>query len=305
MKYISILIGIATLGLSAGCKKDNYNMPVPTASGIAVSPIATYQELLPGAMLNFSLGIWSPDSVTTFGVRFMFPGTSAYVSLPEYPDTTKAPEFAGAWGTFEYAMPPSVAAVDTTMKFKVLAGTKNNSYEKEYVVRMRSLGNQRLRLYSPTASGYFKFTALDLLKSTGVPTSFPSLTTDITVATISATYPVSGQTVNVIVGWNSGNGTKFKVITAAQYLAAPSTYAAVYVPATTSNEFTGVSSLGAKTGISALLINNYYMAKVNRNGVFSYVAMNVKVSPLTISTNIGSTTVFNLVKEYLEIEIRK
>lgn len=311
MKYISFFLLMVTVGLIQGCTKDDITATTAEA-GIQYNPIINYQEAYPGTIVTFKLGVTSPRPVVNFGIRFLFPGSTAYVSLPEYPDTSNAAEFTSGWGIFEYALPSSLTALDTTIKFKFVASTTDSTYEKEYSIKMKSIGNQRLRLYSPAASGFFKFTALDLLKGTVAPTSFASLTKDIVVDTTTAKNPVTGETFNVIKGWKSGNGTKFKTATAAQYTAATSTYATAYASIAAASEFVAVSSLGASTtlngaayNVGLLVVNNYYIAKVNRNGVFSYVAINAKTIPITISTTIGSTSTVNLLREYLEIEIKK
>jgi len=301
MKYLSYLLLLCGFCFFSGCKKD----PVAaSAQGIEFNPIKPYQEALPGAVVNFKVRIKSSEPVTSFGIRFKFPNTTDYIALPAYPDLSQPAEFTPGFGIFEYALPPAATATTTEMKFKFIATTASKSYESEYTVKMIGTGERRLRLYNPEAASYFKFSALDLLGSTGVAGE-AAATKDLLATTFTVTNNITNQRFKMLNGFTSGNGTKFKLATLAQYNAAAQ-YATAYASIAAANEFNGASTLGAVpgTGTGLLVAGTYYIAKINRSGTFSYAGISLKKIPSATSATTTASSI-DLTNEFLEAEIKK
>ncbi len=301
MRYISVLILVCGLTWLSGCKKEE---EVAAPEGIIFSPIKPYQEAKPGTIINFKVRVRAPEPVTSFGVRFMFPNTTEYVSLPQYPDLTQTAEFTGQNGLFEYALPASAVAINADMKFKFIATTASKSYESEYTVRLKTTGAQNVRLYGPTNYSYTRFGALDLLNIAGVPQSAPVLTMDLTSLILS--FPYLNRNYDLIVGFSSANGTKFKLVAAADYNLAPAQYAAKYAATAATSEFNSVSVVSAVGSLTQGLLtaSTYYIAKVNRNGVFSYVGIAVKKIPAAV-LQLSDIPVQQPGAETLDLEIKR
>jgi hypothetical protein len=299
--YFSFLILICySLVCFTGCnKQDDAGAP---QTGVIFNPIKPYQESLPGQIISFKFKVASRDSVTGFGLRFLFPGATNYVALPEYPDLTNtAKAFTAAYQTFEYAIPGSATAANTNTQIKFIATTATQSYQSVYTIKMLSIGLQRARLYSTDASTYFRFNNVDLLRAVGTPTPALPLTQDMTPTFVTLKNTITNQTFNSITGWTSGNGTKFKLATAANYNLAQTQYATIYAGIAASGELSSVTTLMAASPLTA---NQYYIAKVNRNGVFSYVGILVKKGPTTTVSVQNSTVTVDLTQEYIELEIK-
>jgi hypothetical protein len=302
MKFLTfIVLSAVAFGIN-GCKKDPAVLP---EQGIEFNPLKAYQEALPGAIVTFKVRLRSDAPATKFGVRFKFPGSTDYVAVPAYPDLSQPSEFTSGFGIFEYALPPAAAAVAAEIRFKFSASTASQNYEKEYTVRMVGIGERRARLYSPAAASYFKFSALDLLGSTGVPATLPAATQDVVASTATVINNLTNERFTVLTGFSSRNGTKFKLATLAQYNAVAQ-YATAYNAIAAANEFTGVSTLGAvpASGTGNLVAGTYYIAKINRGGSFSYAGISLKKIPSVTS---ASTTLnsIDLANEFLEAEIKK
>lgn len=305
MRYILVLILLCGLTWLSGCRKDvDGDVVIPVPEGVSFSPVKPYQEALPGSIISFQVRVKSPDPVTSFGVRFKFPGSNDFVSLPQYPDVTETSEFTSGKGEFEYALPPSAIAIDADMKFKFIGTTANKTYEAEYTVKMKSSGLQAVRLYRPSNS-IFKFSAFDLLNTAGVLESGPDLIKDIDTYIIYQSY--RGQDYPLTAGFSSANGTLFKLADAGKYNANPSTYAAAYNSIISTNEFSTLSVeadlLGP--GMGLLKPNTYYIAKVNRANVFSYVGIrvvNIPTANLITSTPIPMQSPDN---DKVDLEIKK
>jgi len=302
MKFLSFIILMTVACGFAACKKDPV---VVNIQGIEFNPVKAYQEALPGAIVSFKVRVKADTPVTQFGIRFKFPGSADYIALPAYADLSEPSEFTPAFGVFEFALPPSATAVSADMKFRFSAASATEAYEKEYTVRLVGTGERRARLYSPAAAAYFKFSALDLLGSTGVPATLPMATQDLVASTATVINNLTNQRFTVLTGFSSGNGTKFKLATLAQYNA-PAQYVTAYNAISAANEFSGVSTLGPvpATGTGNLVAGTYYIAKINRGGSFSYAGISLKKIPSVTS---GSTTAssIDLANEYLEAEIKK
>lgn len=305
MRYPYILLILIFTGLACltGCKKDTPYSVTPV-TGVVFSPITPYQELLPGNVVTFKFKTNIAEPVTSFGIRFLFPGATDYVALPEYPDlTSPSPALISQFQTFEYALPGSATAANATMQFKFTAATATASYSNVYTVKMLSIGLQRARLWSVAASTNFRFSTIDLLRTVAVPATLSTpLTQDMIPVTNKVQYAITGQSYDAISGFTSGNGTKYKLTTAANYALAPTTYAATYAAIAAANELSAVTTFQAA---NPLIANQYYIAKVNRNGVFSYVGMLIKKSPSTTSVTVGTLTTIDLTQEYIELELKK
>jgi len=296
--YLSSLVLLCfCLNILSSCNTHDVAEP---QTGVIFNPIKPYQESLPGQIVTFKFRVKSIDSITGFGIRFKFPGATDYVALPEYPDMTQtAKAFTSQYQVFEYAIPGSATAVNTTTMFKFVATTATQNYQAEYTIKMLSIGLQRARLYSAASATYFRFTNVDLLRALAVPTAVPLVQDMIPVYAV-LLNTVTNQTVNAIVGWTSGNGTKFKLTTLANYNLAQTQYATIYAGIAAANELSSVTSLAN----SLLAANQYYIAKVNRNNVFTYVGIAVKKSP-TVTAALQNTPVsFDPTQEYVEIEIK-
>ncbi|MET1057824.1 MAG: hypothetical protein ABWY16_21095 [Pedobacter sp.] len=302
MKYLSYIVLLWGSCCFTACKKDEVAI---SAKGIEFNPIRAYQEALPGSIATFKVRVKTTEPVTRFGLRFKFPNTTDYVALPAYPDLSQPAEFTPGFGVFEYALPPAAAATTAEMKFKFTASTASQSYESEYTVKMVSLGERRARLYNPGAASFFKFSGLDLLSSTGVPAAAPDATKDLLAATFTVTNNITNQRFTVLSGFTSGNGTKFKLATLAQYNAVAQ-YAAAYASIAAANEFNGASTLGGvpATGTGLLVAGTFYIAKINRGGVFSYAGISLKKIPSATSAATTASSI-DMNNEFLEAEIKK
>ena len=304
MKYLSVLIFLCSLTSLIGCKDDKD--VAPAQEGIIFSPIKPYQEALPGSIINFDVRVKAPEPVVKFGVRFLFPGASDYVALPQYPDVTDTFAYTNGYINFEYALPPSTAITNTDMKFKFIASTVNKTYETEYTVRMKNVGGQAARLYGPENYSYYKFGAIDLINIAGVPQDAPSLTKDI--VSYNLDFPYEGKNYPVIIGFTSENGTKFRLGAAADYALAPSQFAARYnaLGAAVEYSIVGVPPTIASPGTNVLVANQYYIAKINRNGVFSYAMIWIRKIPSATLRITGPKGPMQLPgSETLDIEIKK
>jgi hypothetical protein len=305
MRYISVLMLLLSLACFSGCEKKAVgDVTIPSPEGIVFSPVKPYQEALPGAIVAFKVHVNAPLPVISVGVRFMFPGTNDYVALPQYPDMTETSLFTTGDGEFEYALPPSAVAVDADMKFKFIGVTANKTYEKEYTVRMKSIGLQAVRLYKPSGS-VFKFSAFDLLGSAGVAQSAPVLTKDLVSYITTITY--QGQDYSLTTGFYSENGTTFKFASAAQYNAAATTYLSAYNSIAAANEFTTLSVKADVLipGVGALKPATYYIARVNRNGAFSYVGIKVIKVPVASLDTSESEPIQSPENDVVDLEIKK
>lgn len=306
MRYISILIFLCSLSWLTACKKDS---KAPAAEqGILFSPIKPYQEALPGSIINFEVRVNASEKVTGFGVRFLFPGATDYVALPQYPDVTQTSAYTSGGVTFEYALPPSAVVVNSDMKFKFIATTATKTYEAEYTVRMKNVGGQAARLYGPENYSYYKFGAIDLINFAGVAQDEPSLTKDI--VSFTANFPYEGVEYPLIIGFTSANGTKFRTAAAADYTTlAPAQYATRYNALGAANEYStlGVAPTVAAPGINVLAANQYYIAKINRDGVFSYAVIWVRKIPAANLKTSGNFSVPVQLPgaETLDMEIKK
>lgn len=305
MKNIKLIIVFIFFGAISqpGCKKDKKDAEKP--SGILFSPVKPYQEALPGAIINFQVAVRVPAVVTSLGIRFLYPGTSSYIELPQYPDRNVSAGLTKAYQDFEFALPPATTAINNELKIKFIASTAERTYEANYTVRMKTTGLQALRLYNPSAATYYKFPGLNLLNSSGVPVQAPALTKDLIAETINIAY--GGNDYPVIAGFKSGNDTRFRLATAAQYNAAPP-YQNAYNSIAVANEFSILTvsppaPLPAGTGV--LSSGSYYIARVNRNGVFNYVAIRItKIPSATLSTS-GPVPVQLPGNDVLDIEIKR
>lgn len=303
MRYCLILILICSgLGCLTGCKKYPQHI-TPPVSGVIFSPTTPYQEMLPGNVVAFKFKTVTASPVTNFGIRFLFPGTTAYVALPEYPDLTSPPAaLISQLQTFEYALPGSTTAVNDTILFKFTATTATTSYTKTYAVRMLSIGLQRARLWSVAASTNFRFSSIDLLRAVAVPLTLSTpLTQDLIPATTPVLNTITGAKVDAITGFTSGNGTTFKLTTAANYNLAATQYAAVYAAIPVANELPAVNSITSTIPLAAA---QYYIAKVNRNNVLTYVGILIKKSPTVTAANLAATIAVDPTQEYIEMEIK-
>lgn len=304
MRHIAsvLLLVFGSLTWLSGCKKDAKPI-VP--EGIIYSPIKPYQEALPGSIINFKVRVRSAETVTSFGVRFKFPDATDYVSLPQYPDLTQTAEFTGENGVFEYALPAASVSINADMKFKFVAATANKTYESEYTVRMKTTGGQAVRLYGPIGYAYTKFGAIDLLNAAGIAQAAPDLTRDVTSLILN--FPYLGKNYELITGFTSANGTKFKLSSLADYNLAPAQYAARYAAIAVANEFNSLAVTGADETLRRgnLLGNTYYIAKVNRNNVFSYVGIAVRKIPAATLLTSGPVPVQLPGNEVLDLEIKK
>jgi hypothetical protein len=301
------LAGLLAFGLLAGCTKENGSGVIAQADGIVFSPVTAYQESLPGQVVSFKMRVKAPQPLTGFSIRFRLPGTTDFVALPEYPDvTTNANTVFSRFTTFEYSLPPVATATDTDMKFKFIATTAAATYEKEYTVRMLGAGLQQVRLYNPVAASFSTFSAIDLLQSRGVPADAPSSTKDLTAFTIQSSSIDNGN-FTLLSGWQSDNGTKFKLITDANYASSPTQYASIYAGIAAVNEISGTANNLAAilAGKGPLTVSKPYIAKVNRNGVFSYVAFLVKKLPNNTVTEVNGVSTLDLTNEYIQLEIKK
>lgn len=305
MRYILVLILLCGLTWVSGCRKSvEGDVTISPPEGISYSPVKPYQEALPGSIITFQVRVKSPEPVTSFGVRFKFPGSNDYVSLPQYPDVTETSEFTAGNGEFEYALPPSAVVIDADMKFKFIGTTASRTYEGEYTVKMKSLGLQAVRLYRPSNS-IFKFAAFDLLNTAGVAVSGPATTKDLVTYISYQSY--RGQDYPLTTGFSSQNNTLFKLADAAKYTANPSTYAAAFNSIAVANQFTtlSVNADVLVPGMGLLRPNSYYIARVNRNNVFSYVGIrvvNVPISNLITSTPVPAQSPGN---DKVDLEIKK
>jgi hypothetical protein len=295
--YILLLSGICL----SSCGSKN-NDPAPQL-GVILNPVRHYQESYPGQIVSFKVKVntASGDPLTTFQMRFKMPGATDFVALPEYPDVTQnAQALFGAYQTFEYAVPGSAVVANTSIMIKFIAKTAIQSYEGVDTVKILNIGLQRARLWSPALTTYFKLSTIDLPRAVAVPASIVPYNPDMIPVTTILKNPVNGQTSVGLIGWTSGNGTKFKPATAANYNGAVSQYATIYAGIAAANELSSVTTLGTPT----LAANLYYIAKVNRNNVFSYVGILVKKSPTITALALSSTISVDPLQEYLEIEIK-
>ena len=303
MKYISILILLFSLIALTGCKKDKEASAAQ--EGIIFNPVKPYQEALPGSIITFKIRVKAPEPVTSFGIRFLLPGATEFVSLPQYPDVSETSGYTKDYVDFEYTLPPSSVAINADVKFKFIATTASKTYDAEYTVKMKSSGAQQARLYGPANYSYYRFGAMDLINLYGVRQDAAATTKDIIAYTIN--FPYEGVQYPLIVGFTSGNGTKFKAAVVADFNLAPSAYAARYAAINNTLEYSS-ATVASVTGPGTVLIapNQYYLAKINRGGVFSYAAIWVKKIPAAVLTvTEGQTPVQQPGSETLEMEIRK
>lgn len=289
----------------AGCNSKD-EAPAP-AEGIIFSPKTDHQEAYPGQIVTFKFRAGASQAITGFNLRFKLPGTQEYVALPAYPDLTQNANDFAAFQTFEYPLPPSATDVDTEMRFRFSATTAGKSYEQDYVVKMLSHGWQIFKLYSPDATSYFNFAALDLVNSSGVTADAPALTKDLAGITAETNFPLQEVSFNVLKGWVSLNDTRFKLVTTANYALEPTEYGAIYDAIAPELELSGVTTnvgdVAPGTGI--LAGNQCYIAKVNREGEIHYVGMQVKRAPSTTINSGGITPTLDLTNEYIQLEIKK
>lgn len=292
----------------SGCSKDKTSGVVEQPDGIVFNPVTPYQEALPGQVISFKMRVKAPEPLTGFSIRLKLPGATDYVALPEYPDvTTNANELFTPFTNFEYSLPPAVAATDAEVKFKFIATTASKTYEKEYTVRIVGKGLQQVRLYNTTVTSLFTFGSIDLLTGKGVRADAPATTKDLT-ASLAQLTTLDGNVFTGIYGWDGGNGTKFKEVTEANYKAAPTQYATIYNGIAAANELTGVSTLipVIRDGKGPLIMTKpWYIAKVNRNGVFSYVALLVKRIPAGTVIEVNGTSTLDKDNQYIQLEITK
>jgi hypothetical protein len=306
MRYflsLLILLGFSVISLTGCGPKDDTPEPV---EGLRFSPMTPYQEVYPGQIVTFKFMVKAPEPVTSFGIRFKLPGSPDYVALPEYPDiTTTAEIYTSGFRNFEYSLPASGVPANAEYKFKFVAATASKAYEKEYTVKMLGTGLQQVRIYNPEALTFFTHSALDLVAGKGVSAS--SANQDLVALAPTITYPLRGLSFQALTGWTSGNGTKFKEITAAEYnTLLPGAYATRYNAIT--NEYTGASTIvsaSANNGYALLALNKAYIAKVARGSGFVYVALTVKKAPLITFNTKGATPTVDLENEYLDLEIKK
>jgi hypothetical protein len=288
-----------------GCDNYDDNMAMVPEDGIIFNPTTPYQEALPGAVISFKYRVKSSEPVISFGIRFKLPGSEEFVALPEYADVKDtATEFTHKFKTFEYSLPPSSVAIDTVVRFKFIAVTAHETYEKEYAVRLLSKGFKSIRLYSPVLESYTQFYALDLLKGCGVPALFPADTKDFMATTGQVIYPVDSTRYTVMKGWICANGTKFKEVTLANYNSLPSQYATIYNSIAAVNELTQVNGFTtiASAGVGLIAINKYYIVKVNRDNVYSYVGLTIKKIPSFVVGSAFST--LDLTSDYITFEFK-
>ena len=288
-----------------GCNSKD-EAPAP-AEGIIFSPKADHQEAYPGQIITFKFRAGASEAITGFNIRFKLPGTQDYVALPAYPDLTQHANDFAAFQTFEYSLPPSATELDTEMRFRFSATTAGKSYEQDYVVKILGQGWQNLKLYSPAATSYFNFAALDLLNNIGVTAEAPALTKDLAAITGETNFPLQEVTFDVLKGWVSLNDTRFKLVTAANYALEPSEYGAIYDAIAPELELSGVTTDVGEVvpGTGILAGNQCYIAKVNRNGETHYVGILVKRAPSTTINSGGNTPTLDLTNEYLQLEIKK
>lgn len=299
------LLYILIPALLWGCKSKD-DAP-PPAEGIVFSPATPYQEALPGTVVGFKFRVAAPAALTSFGVRFKLPGATDFIALPQYPDQkTNANDYT-AFSNFEYALPPSATEINADVQIKFVAATASRNYEKDYTVKMKKSGLQILKLYSTPAATLFNFSAIDLVAGTGVLKDAAADTKDLIGVTEAKKFPLEDVTFNVLKGWESANGARFKVVTAANYAAAPSTYGTIYNGIAATSELKGVSTLvyGPIEGIGLLAVGQFYIAKVMRNGTPQYIGLSVKRAPATTTSTAGSITSLDLANEYLQLEIKK
>lgn len=299
--YFLYIFLLACIGLS-GCGSKN-NDPAPQL-GIIFNPVTAAQESYPGQIVSFRFkaGTAAADPVTGFQIRFKMPGSTDFVALPEYPDvTSNAQKIFGAYQTFEYGLPGSPIAVNTSMQIKFIATTAMHSYESIYTVKILNIGLQRARLWSPALTTYFRLGTIDLLRAVATPATVLRYNPDMIPTTTTLKNLVTGQTATALTGWTSGNGTTFKLATVANYNSAAAQYATIYAGISASAELSSVTTL---TGTTFLAANQYYIAKVNRNNVFSYVGILVRKSPTLTALALSATNAVDPLQEYLEVEIK-
>lgn len=305
LNRVLLITVIAYITILAGCKSKEVAAP---REGVIFSPLTAYQEAYPGSLLSFKFRIASPQPVTGFSLRVKLPDAADFVALPQYPDldATAAAAFTG-FTNFEYAVPGYETPVDKQIQFKFIATTAARTYEEVYTVRLVNKGLQNIKLYGTESANYFYFPAIDLAQGAGVTATSESFTKDLVPVLVTARDNISGVTFKLIEGFTSANGAKFKPITAAAYNAAPSTYAAAYNAVPAASEYTALSGLitTASGGRGPLVLNNYYMAKISRNNVFSYVAMQAKRVPASNVNVVGAITTFDVTADYVQLEIKK
>jgi|GEM_PF-1941511 hypothetical protein len=304
MKYYFLLLILicSSLVCLTGCKKSAQFAPVPPATGVIFSPATPYQEVLFGNVATFNFKVKVSDPVTSLAIRFLLPGATDYVALPEYPDVA-SPAPISKLQPFEYAVPgATVATADNLVKIKFTATTAKGSYSNIYTVRALNIGLQRARLWSAASSSTYRFSTVDLIRAVGVPLSVSTpLTQDLIPVYLPVQNLITGAKLDAIAGFTSGNGTTFKVITAATYGAAQSTYGTAYAALPDTVKLSAINSINS----TPLLTNTqYFLAKVNRNNVFTYVGFLIKKSPTITPAIYSSTVAVDPTLEYIEMEIK-
>lgn len=290
--YFSILIIAAfTFAFLQGCK-NNEDL-APAAEGIIFSPLADYKEAYPGSMVSFQYKVKSSEPVIHVKLQFQLMESAGFTDLKEYPELSGDSAAATAtFQNFEFYLPPSSEKIKKEIKFKFIATTSSKTFERIYTVKMVDAGQQVLRLYNPLAATYFRSQSLDLLNGRIVPDYFAADTKDMVSAMGTTTIVGNGAVFSTLVGFMSGNGTRFKLKTKAIF-DDPTKYAANYVAG---EVLTGASKVTLK-------INTYYLAEVIRPSGHSYVGIWIKKLPS--AGYILATKSQDLKNEYLEIQINK